>query len=194
MKSLRLYKARDIRYEDAPMPEIIKDDDVIIKVMVAGICGSDAHRYSLLGPYIEGMVWGHEFSGIVEEVGPAVTNVKVGDRVTGCPTLYCGECESCKKGEFARCDVLKVIGAKDPGCFAQYTKLPAENVVKISDELSFEKASMIEPSCVALHGLYKTQIQPGDDVAVDRKSTRLNSSHANISYAVFCLKKKNKSL
>lgn len=166
MKSLRLYKARDIRYEDVDMPKIEKDDEVIIKVMVAGICGSDAHRYSLLGPYVEGMIWGHEFSGIVHEVGKNVKNVEVGDRVTACPTLYCGECESCKKSEYARCDKLKVIGAKDPGCFAQFTKVPSENVVKLGDNVDFDKASMVEPSCVALHGLYKTQIQPGDDVAV----------------------------
>ncbi len=166
MKSLKLYKARDIRFEDALEPEIVNDNDVVVKVMVAGICGSDAHRYSLLGPYIEGMIWGHEFSGVVEKIGPKVKNLKVGDRVAACPSLYCGECESCKKSEYARCNSLKVIGAKDPGCFAQYTKLPAENLLKIDDNLSFENASMIEPACVALHGLYKTKIQPGDDVAV----------------------------
>lgn len=166
MKSLKLYGKRDIRFEDAEMPIIENENEVIIKVMVAGICGSDAHRYSILGPYIEGMIWGHEFAGIVHEVGSNVKNVKVGDRVTASPSLYCGHCESCKKSEFARCDSLKVIGAKDPGCFAQYTKLPAENVLPIPDEVDFDKASMIEPASVALHGLYKTNIEVGDDVAV----------------------------
>lgn len=166
MKALNLYGPRDIRCEDVEKPKITSPKDVIIKVMVAGICGSDGHRYALLGPYVEGMTWGHEFSGVVEEIGSDVKNVSVGDRVSGCPTLYCGHCEFCKKGEFARCETLKVIGAKDPGCFAQYVKLPEENVVKIADTVSFANASMIEPSCVALHGLYKTQIEPGDDVAI----------------------------
>lgn len=166
MKALNLYGPRDIRCEEAPMPTITKDDDVIIKVMVSGICGSDGHRYALLGPYIEGMTWGHEFSGVVHEVGKEVKNIMVGDKVSGCPSLYCGHCEFCNKGEFARCENLKVIGAKDPGAFAQYVKIPEENVVKLPDNIDFETGSMVEPACVAIHGLYKTNIQAGDDVCV----------------------------
>lgn len=166
MKALNLYGARDIRFEDTKNPVIENDNEIIVKVKVAGICGSDGHRYAQLGPYIEGMTWGHEFSGIVEEIGKNVKNVKVGDRVAVCPALYCGECESCKKGEFARCEKLKVIGAKDPGAFAEYVKVPAENAILIPDEVSFEAASMVEPACVSLHGLYKTGLEPGDDVAV----------------------------
>lgn len=166
MKALNLYAARDIRFEDTEKPVITGNDDVIVKVKVAGICGSDGHRYAQLGPYIEGMTWGHEFSGVVEEVGADVTNVKPGDRVTVCPALYCGKCESCKKAEFARCDSLKVIGAKDPGAFAEYVKIPSENVLPIPDEVDFEAASMVEPTAVAIHGLYKTKLQPGEDIAV----------------------------
>ena len=166
MKALNLYAARDIRFEETEKPVITGSDDVIVKVKVAGICGSDAHRYAQLGPYIEGMTWGHEFSGVVDEIGENVKNVKVGDRVTVCPALYCGECESCKKAEFARCDKLKVIGAKDPGGFAEYVKIPSENVLPIPDEVDFETASMVEPCSVAIHGLYKTNLQPGEDIAV----------------------------
>lgn len=166
MKALNLYGARDLRFEDADKPVLDKETDVIIKVKVVGICGSDIHRYAKLGPYIPGMTWGHEFSGEIAEVGKAVTNVKVGDRVTGCPALYCGECESCHKGEFARCEHLTVIGALHPGAFAEYVKLPVENVVKIPDEVPYDVASLVEPTSVAIHGLYKTGIEAGDDVAV----------------------------
>lgn len=69
MKALNLYGARDIRFEDTKNPVIENDNEIIVKVKVAGICGSDGHRYAQLGPYIEGMTWGHEFSGIVEEIG-----------------------------------------------------------------------------------------------------------------------------
>ncbi|MFO7197254.1 alcohol dehydrogenase catalytic domain-containing protein, partial [Enterococcus faecium] len=82
-------------------------------------------------------VWGHEFSGEVIEVGSEVTDIEIGDRAAGCPALYCGECEYCKKGEFARCRKLTVIGARHPGAYAEYIKLPAENVVKIPDELDY---------------------------------------------------------
>lgn len=87
MKSLKLYGARDIKFEQADRPNITEEDDVIVKIKATGICGSDISRYKLLGPYVEGMVWGHEFSGEVVEVGKSVEELKSGDRVTGCPAL-----------------------------------------------------------------------------------------------------------
>ena len=70
MKSLKLYGVQDIRFEEADKPVLEKEDDVIIKVKAVGICGSDISRYNKLGPYIEGMIFGHEFAGEVAEVGP----------------------------------------------------------------------------------------------------------------------------
>lgn len=100
MKALKLYGKRDLRFEETVEPVIEKSDEVIIKVKAAGICGSDLSRYAKLGPYIEGMVWGHEFSGEVAAIGSDVSSVKIGDRVAGCPALYCGKCESCKKDSY----------------------------------------------------------------------------------------------
>lgn len=80
MKALKLYGKRDLRYEEADMPTIEQPDDVILKVKTVGICGSDISRYSKLGPYVPGMVWGHEFSGEVIEVGSEVTDIEIGDR------------------------------------------------------------------------------------------------------------------
>lgn len=95
-----------------------------------GICGSDIARYRNLGPYVKGNVWGHEFSGEVVEVGPAVTELKAGDRVAGCPNLVCHECRYCKSGHPSRCESLNTIGAYVPGAFAEYIKMPAVNLVK----------------------------------------------------------------
>lgn len=166
MKSLKLYGKQDIRYEEASKPSIENKEDVIVKVKAVGICGSDISRYMKLGPYVEGMVYGHEFSGEIVEVGDAVNEFKVGDRVAGCPALYCGKCESCKKGEFARCEKLTVIGSTYPGAYAEYVKLPAENFVKLPDEVDYDAGAMVEPSAVVVHGLYKTSMQPGAEVAV----------------------------
>ncbi|KGP72382.1 galactitol-1-phosphate 5-dehydrogenase [Pontibacillus yanchengensis] len=166
MKSLKLYDKRDLRFEKAPPPSIIKPNDVIIEVKAAGICGSDISRYKKLGPYVPGMIWGHEFSGVVAEIGSDVTHVSIGDNVVGCPALYCGVCESCQSGEPARCKTLEVMGAKQPGAFASYTKLPEENVIPIPDNVDFDSAALVEPSAVALHGVYKTSMKPGDAVAV----------------------------
>ncbi|WP_199425889.1 galactitol-1-phosphate 5-dehydrogenase [Thermaerobacillus caldiproteolyticus] len=166
MKALTLHGKRDLRYVESEEPIIEKNDEVIIKVKAAGICGSDLSRYAKLGPYIEGMVWGHEFSGEVVAIGSDVSHVKIGDRVAGCPTLYCGKCESCKKGLLSQCKKLTVIGARHPGAFAEYVKLPAENVLPIPETIDFDTAAFIEPSAVVAHGLYRTAIQPGSDVAV----------------------------
>lgn len=166
MKSLKLYGVQDLRFERAEKPVIQQDDDVIVRVKAVGICGSDISRYAKLGPYVEGMVFGHEFAGEIAEVGPAVTHLRVGDRVAGCPTFYCGECLSCRKGELARCEKLTVIGARHPGSYAEYVALPAENIVPIPDNVDFDTASMIEPSAVVVHGFKRTTMQPGAEVAI----------------------------
>lgn len=166
MEALAFYGIGDLRYEEKNKPKLEKEDEVIIKVKYAGICGSDLSRYKKLGPLSPGNIFGHECSGIVEEIGNEVTNVHIGDRVAVCPQLKCGECEACKSGYFAACPNLLVIGAKEPGCFASYTKVPAENLLKLPDNVTLEEAALIEPSSVVLHGLFQTKLQPGKTVAV----------------------------
>lgn len=166
MRSLNLYGKQDIRFEESPEPVIEHADDVIIKVKAVGICGSDISRYNKLGPYVEGMTFGHEFAGEVARVGSGVKGIKEGDRVAGCPTFYCGKCVSCQKGELSRCEKLTVIGARHPGAFAEYVKLPAENIIPLPDNVDYDTAAMVEPSAVVVHGFYRTSMQPGAEVAV----------------------------
>ncbi len=166
MKALKLYGIRDIRFETAEDPVIQNPKEVKIKVKAVGICGSDISRYAKLGPYVPGMVWGHEFSGEVVEIGSEVTKVKLGQKVTACPALYCGVCDSCKKAKFAQCEELDVIGAHRYGAFAEYIVMPEENIVPVPDSVSYDHAAVVEPSCVVVHGYYKTGIQAGDTVAV----------------------------
>lgn len=166
MKALRLYGVRDIRYEDAPDPVIEKDDDVIIKVKAVGICGSDISRYRNLGPYVKGMVWGHEFSGEVAEVGKGCKRIAVGDRVVGCPNMVCHKCKYCLSGHPSRCENLNTIGALVPGAYAEYIKLPELNLIKMVPGMTFEEGALTEPATVAIHGLYQSNIQMGYTVAV----------------------------
>lgn len=166
MRSLNLYGKQDIRFEESSEPVIENDDDVIIKVKAVGICGSDISRYNKLGPYVEGMTFGHEFAGEVARIGSGVEGINVGDRVAGCPTFYCGRCQSCQKGELSRCEKLTVIGAKHPGAYAEYVKLPAENIIPLPETVDYDTAAMVEPSAVVVHGLYRTSIQAGAEIAV----------------------------
>lgn len=166
MKALNLYGVQDVRYEDVRKPEIEKENDVLIKVNTAGICGSDISRFGKIGSYNPGLTWGHEFSGIVESTGRGVTSVSKGDRVTACNCFPCFHCDYCKQGNYARCTDMKVLGGQVNGAFAEYIRMPAENVLKLPDSMDFATASFIEPSSVVVHGMRQVDIKPGSSVAI----------------------------
>lgn len=167
MKAARFYGIRDIKVEDVPKPQITSGDEVLIKVKVAGICGSDISKYSKTGPHIPGEIFGHECSGEVVELGINVKNFKVGDSVAVCPALPCFECDECKQGLYSRCENVAIIGNKEiGGCFAEYMKINSRNLLKLPEEIDYETAAGIEPACIAGHGLYRTGIKVGDTVAV----------------------------
>lgn len=166
MKAARFYGIRDVRVEDCPKPHITTDEDVIIKIKAVGFCGSDISRYGKLGPHTPGVIFGHEFSGVVEDIGRKVRDLEPGDAVTACPATPCYKCDSCLQGKFSQCENLEVIGAKQAGAYAEYIRIDRKNVLKLPEGIDFETAAGVEPSCVAAHGFYKTDIKAGDTVAV----------------------------
>ncbi|EIV99437.1 galactitol-1-phosphate 5-dehydrogenase [Thermoanaerobacter siderophilus] len=167
MKAARFYGVRDIRIEHVPQPKIESNNDVIIKVKAAGICGSDLSKYGRTGPHKQGEIMGHEFSGIVHEIGENVKNLKVGDHVTVCPVLPCFKCDYCLQGKFSQCENITILGNNDnDGGFAEYVKVNRNNVIKIPESLDFETAATVEPAAVAAHGLYRTNLKVGDVVAI----------------------------
>lgn len=166
MKALNLYAKQDVRLEDVPMLQIKRDNDVIIRVMTAGICGSDISRFGKIGPYHPGLTWGHEFAGVVDKVGPGVAQIKPGDRVVACPCFPCLTCEHCLEARYSKCTNLQVLGGHRKGAFAEYVSVPEANVVLIPGELGYEEASFVEPSAVVLHGLDQVSIKAGSSVAV----------------------------
>lgn len=112
------------------------------------------------------LVPGHEFSGVVAEVGAGVKTVKVGDRVTGDPNDMCGECYFCKNGMQHFCKNNIGIGTTVDGGFAEYVIMREKQVYKVSDELSFIEAAMAEPISCCLHGIDLCNIKAGDTVLV----------------------------
>ena len=100
MKAVRMYKPGDLRVEDVPKP-VPTDDEVLLKVMACGVCGSDIPRVLTYGAHIAPLTIGHEFSAEVEEVGKNIKNFKVGDRVTVPPLMPCHKCEWCEKGIYS---------------------------------------------------------------------------------------------
>ncbi len=104
MKALVFHKPKDIRYETVPDPKIEHVRDAIVRVTSTSICGSDLHIYNGYIPQPRSMVLGHEFMGVVEEVGPRVSNLKKGDRVVVPFQIACGQCVFCKKGLTTHCE------------------------------------------------------------------------------------------
>lgn len=152
MKAAVLYGVDDIRYEETKEPSVEQSHQVKVKVGACGICQSDVPRVLKGTAHFFPMILGHEFSGVVTEVGSDVENVQVGDHVAGVPLVPCFECENCKQGDYALCKHYSFIGSRQFGAFAEYVVVPDSNVVKIDKEVSFEQAALIETSTVALHG------------------------------------------
>lgn len=155
----------DIRYEEIEKPVPLAGQ-VLIKVKYTGICGSDVPRVNGDACHYFPNVLGHEFSGVVEEIGEGVKSVKPGDRVAGVPLVPCMQCEDCQKGNYSLCKHYSFIGSREFGSFAEYVAVPERNVVKFEDSVSFEQGALFEPATVALHGLLRVPYEGGKTVAV----------------------------
>ena len=168
MKAAVYHGPGGLRVEEVPVREL-KDNEVKIQVKYCGICGTDIHIFHGDGGCCDvtpPLVPGHEFSGVVAEVGAGVKTVKVGDRVTGDPNDMCGECYFCKNGMQHFCKNNIGIGTTVDGGFAEYVIMREKQVYKVSDELSFIEAAMAEPISCCLHGIDLCNIKAGDTVLV----------------------------
>ncbi|MDR1017430.1 MAG: galactitol-1-phosphate 5-dehydrogenase [Lachnospiraceae bacterium] len=165
MKAGVVHGKNDIRYEEIEKP-VPKSNEVLIKVKYTGICGSDIPRVNGDASHFYPNVLGHEFSGVVEQVGEDVTSLNIGDRVSGVPLLPCMECEDCLKGNYSLCKNYKFIGSSVFGSFAQYVVVPEKNAIKFSDDVSFEQGAFFEPATVALHGVKRLNYEGGKTVAI----------------------------
>jgi threonine dehydrogenase-like Zn-dependent dehydrogenase len=127
MKALTWHGKRDVRVDEVPDPAIQDPTDAIIRVTTTAICGSDLHLYEVLGPFMaEGDVLGHEPMGVVEEVGPAVTNLAPGDRVVIPFQISCGTCFMCEQGLQTQCETTQVREEGMGAMLFGYTKLYGE--------------------------------------------------------------------
>lgn len=133
-----------------PYPEC-RDNDVIVSVKVSGICSTDVSRAMKTGFYHYPIVPGHEFCGTIIKKGKNVGNVDVDDRVVIYPLIPCKKCRSCISGDFNLCENYDFLGSRSNGGHEEYVRCPSENVIKIPDNVTFEEASLVEPSSVALH-------------------------------------------
>lgn len=168
MKAAVLYGKNDIRYEEINTPRITEGNQVKVRVKACGICKSDVPRV------VEGtakkfpLILGHEFSGIVTEVGEKVEDLSPGDHVAGVPLIPCFKCDDCKEGNYSLCKNYSFIGSRQNGAYAEYIVLPAANVIKVDKSVDFKQAALIETSSVALHPflICERERKKADNVAI----------------------------
>jgi len=147
-----------IKFEDVDIPKI-SDDEVLIKVIRIGICGSDIHVYHGKHPYTSyPVIQGHEFSGIVTKLGKNVDDFKEGDKVVVQPQEFCGDCYPCRHNDYHICDNLKVMGFQTGGAAKEYFKVHKSKILKIPDKMSYDKGAIVEPLAVACHALGRSDI------------------------------------
>jgi 2-desacetyl-2-hydroxyethyl bacteriochlorophyllide A dehydrogenase len=137
--------------------ETVKDPapgprDVLVEVAAAGICGTDLHI--LQGEFAPTLpiIPGHEFAGTVVELGSAVTELVVGQRVAVDPSLHCGECYECRRGHGNMCERWAAIGVTHPGAVAEFVAVPVKNCWKVPDSVPLEAAALVEPLSCAVRG------------------------------------------
>jgi len=159
---------------EKPKPTIKRDIDVLIKVTGVGICGTDLHILMVppLHPATIGAILGHEFTGIVEEVGSAVNDFKPGDHVLIDPHPGCGQCPQCRRGNPDRCIPLYVnghsqtIGIFSDGGMTSYAIVPEYSLFKINKNVPSHFAALAEPLACVYSATQKLKVQPGDMVVI----------------------------
>ena len=154
---------------ERPVPTI-REDEVLIRVKAAGVCGTDVHIHDwdawAQGRCRPPFIVGHEFAGVVERIGGLVTDVKVGDRVTAEGHIVCGHCHLCRTGNAHVCPATKIIGVDRDGAFADYIAMPASNVWQLDPAIPFAVGGIHDPMGNAFHtALHGTDL-PGATVLV----------------------------
>ena len=163
MKAIQYTAPRQFAVVDLPKPEP-GPHQVVIRVKACGICKTDLtiHDGSFLAKFP--LVNGHEFAGVIDSVGSAVTEWKVGDRVTADNTELCGYCEPCRSDKPLYCENFNSHGCNMPGGFAEYVLINHDKVFALSDKLSFEEATFTEPTACAVHGVDRIAPRFGDSI------------------------------
>jgi 2-desacetyl-2-hydroxyethyl bacteriochlorophyllide A dehydrogenase len=168
MRAVQLTRiGKDLENADVPVPDI-GPSDVLIRVAAAGICHSDVHYragISTIGSLP--VTLGHEVAGRAEQVGSNVRHVSAGDRVCVHYLVHCGSCEFCLRGLEQFCRSGQMIGKHRDGGYAEFIKVPVENVFLLPDEIPFEIGAIIMcSSATALHALNKARFKAGESIAI----------------------------
>lgn len=166
MKSVVVHAEGVVRVEERPMPHIQADDEVLVRVVSSGLCGSDIPRIFAQGAHYYPITLGHEFSGYVEQCGSAISDLAPGDAVACVPLLPCFECDACGRGYFSLCRHYQFVGSRQEGGHAEFIVVKRANLFRLPETLSIEEGAFIEPITVGLHAFHLAQGCAGKNVII----------------------------
>lgn len=159
-------KPKEITFREVPVPKV-GADQVLIKVMRIGVCGSDIHVYHGKHPFTAYPVTqGHEVSGEIVKIGEKVQGFSAGQKVTVRPQIVCGKCYPCRHGKYNLCERLKVMGFQATGMASEYFAADAAKMTALPQEMSYDEGAMIEPLAVAVHAVRRMGDVRGMKIAV----------------------------
>lgn len=168
MRAAVFHGTKQISIDTLPIPKPALNE-VLVRVRVCGICGTDQHIYHDKPGSAEvhpPVVLGHELCGDVVEVGDGVSHLREGDRVSIDPNIYCDTCKYCRNGRQHLCVNLSAVGVTRNGGMAEFCSVPAANAYKLSDTLDYVQGAMVEPLGCCLHGIDKIHVDSTDRVAI----------------------------
>ena len=165
MKAWVFHYIGHLRLETVDDPEL-QENEVLVKVKAAGICGSDIPRIYQNGAYSHPLIPGHEFSGVVVKTGDYADASWQGQRVGVFPLIPCKTCLPCRRKQYEMCQNYSYLGSRRDGGFAEYAAVPEENLIRLPDQVTFEEAAMLEPMAVAVHAMRRISAKESDRIAI----------------------------
>lgn len=172
MKAVFLTAPGKVVLQNIPAPRLEQPTDVLLKMQVVGICGSDIHYFKSgkIGDQIVQYPWivGHECAAVVEEIGTAVTNLKPGDLVAVDPLVACGKCDQCLAGRRHTCRRQRFLGCPGQmqGCLAEYLVMPAACCFPVAPSLSLDAAALVEPLSIGVYAVALLQQRQAATMAI----------------------------
>lgn len=141
-----------ISISEVPERPVPGPEEVVLRIKRIGVCGSDVHVNHGRHPFTSyPVVQGHEFAGVIEQVGSRIVDLHPGMKATATPQVTCGTCAPCRRGDSHICDHLKVQGFQAPGCAQDYFLTRADRIVPLPDSFTFEQGAFVEPTAVGVH-------------------------------------------
>jgi len=155
-----------LKLEERPAPEVMRSEDVLIEVKACGLCGTDPAILEGRHPSSPPIILGHEYGGVVVDIGKDVSLVKPGDHAVVDPNIKCGRCRFCRNAKQNLCSNMRTLGIHLDGGFARYNVAPQSAVYKVPEDMDWRDVALVEPVSCVINGVRRSGIGLGDNVAI----------------------------